>query len=738
MRQIQKLLIANRGEIACRIMRTCNELGIKTVAVYSEADRHALHVESADEAVFIGPPEARLSYLDGAKIIDAAKRTGADAIHPGYGFLSENADFAQSVIDAGIIWVGPHPKAMREMGSKTNARRLAKELGVPVVPGYDGDDQTEKTLAAEAKKIGFPIMIKASAGGGGRGIRIAHKAGELDDALKLAKQEAKSAFGDDRMIVERYVAEPRHVEVQIMGDKHGNLVHLFTRDCSIQRRHQKLIEEAPAPNLPDKVREGLHESALKLARAIKYDNAGTVEFLYDGDKEQFYFLEVNTRLQVEHPVTEAITGLDLVEMQIVASWGGELTRSIKSLDRKEEMIREMSQLRDPDDESDAQSSRSRAENWLEEFRESHRKVLDQGDIECNGVAVEVRICAEIPEEGFRPATGEITWCSDWVQHMDMIVHQARIDTGVRAGDTISPYYDSLLFKLIVHDWDRQLAVKLLARNLEVNYVAGLRTNQEYLHAAVSTDAFANAELSTHFLDRHLAKWRPRTIEETFFCIAAATVYAVNREELRFRGMGGTETPWQTLGSWRLLRNAGYPGWTNLVLGSKDRRHLCDIHGTTGAYKVRFEGTTHDVRANLDLYGLRKFDQSHRETIEIDGVSSEFRYTVEDDSIVVQRGKDQLEFRVVPRHEQYVSEAHHHAGSLNDITAPYPGLITEVLVKPGDRVEAGNHLVVMEAMKMIQHLTAQAGGVVKAVYCQPKQTVESGALLVEFEKDEPAN
>ena len=353
-RSIQKLLIANRGEIACRIVRTCEEMGIRTVAVYSEVDRHALHVESADEGFLLGPAEASKSYLNQERILEAARITGADAIHPGYGFLSENADFAQAVIDAGLVWVGPHPRAIREMGSKIHARRLAAKLDIPVVPGYDGDAQGLKKLQGEAAKIGYPLMIKASAGGGGKGIRIVNEAADFAKALDLAKKEAMAAFGDDKVILERYIAEPRHIEVQIMGDKHGNVLHFFTRDCSIQRRHQKLIEEAPAPNLPDTVREELHDAAVRIAKAIDYDNAGTVEFLYDRDAEKFYFLEVNARLQVEHPVTEEITGHDLVEIQIQSGSGNKLA-------------------------------------------------MAQSEITSTGHAIEARINAENPSNEFRPA-----------------------------------------------------------------------------------------------------------------------------------------------------------------------------------------------------------------------------------------------------------------------------------------------------------------------------------------------
>lgn len=718
-RPIQKLLIANRGEIACRIMRTCEELGIRTVAVYSEADRRALHVETADEAVFIGQPEARFSYLDGTKVIDAAKRTGADAIHPGYGFLSENAAFAEAVIDAGLVWVGPHPKAMRDMGSKTYARRLAKELGVPVVPGYDGDDQTQKALTKEAKAIGFPLMIKASAGGGGKGIRIVRDEKQFPAALKLAKQEAQSAFGDDRVIVERYVEEPRHVEVQVMGDKHGNLVHMFTRDCSVQRRHQKLIEEAPAPNLLDDVREAMHEAALTLARAIEYDNAGTVEFLYDTNTQNFYFLEMNTRLQVEHPVTEEITGLDLVELQLVAAWGGELSVPQRDGPGDRELLRD---FLDVDDDEAAALFEALGDSEPDTY------VLEQDDIEQSGVAIEVRLCAEIPEEDFRPSSGEIVSARE---PFVFDVNPARIDTGVRSGGTVSPYYDSLLMKVIAYGPNRDEAVRQLVDELEERFVIGIPTNQNYLRDVVAHDAFAAGDVTTHFIERYMAGWQPHAIDTEFFCVAAAAAYAVDIENWRFHAVDNLASPWETLGSWRLLQYAGVPGWSRLVLERDGKRYTTEFHGRAGQYEVTFDGVAHSIRIDLSPLGARSDAQDR---IEIDGISRRFGYVVRDDTISIAAGGEQAQFRIVPRSEQYVSDAHASAGSLNDVIAPYPGLITEVLVKPGDTVEAGDALVVMEAMKMIQHLSAQAGGVIKSVYCQAQQTVDAGALLVEFEKE----
>src|SRR5277367_6816914 len=385
-----KILIANRGEIACRVMRTAKRMGIATVAVFSEADADALHVAMADEARLIGPPPARESYLNGAAIIAVAKESGAEAIHPGYGFLSENAEFAEACAVAGIIFIGPPPAAMRAMGSKAAAKALMQQAGVPVVPGYHGDDQDPAHLLAEAEKIGFPVLIKASGGGGGRGMRIVNESVEFPRALDGAKREAAGAFGDDRMLIEKYLTAPRHIEVQVFADGHGNVVHLYERDCSIQRRYQKVVEEAPAPGLNKKLRQAMGEAAVAAARVVGYVGAGTVEFIVE--KDRFYFMEMNTRLQVEHPVTEAVTNTDLVEWQLRVAAGEKFTRA-------------------------------------------------QQDIPLNGHAIEVRLYAENPERGFLPATGIL-------HRLRLPVKTARVESGVREGDAVTPYYDPMIAKII--------------------------------------------------------------------------------------------------------------------------------------------------------------------------------------------------------------------------------------------------------------------------------------------------
>ncbi len=442
MRPLDKVLIANRGEIAMRVMRTCRAMGIATVAVYSDADADAPFVKLADEAVRIGPPPARESYLVINQILDAARITGAHAIHPGYGFLAENAGFSEAVADAGLIFIGPPPDVIHKLGSKQGAKRIAREASVPVVPGYDGDDQSNATLIEEAKKIGWPLLVKASAGGGGKGMRVVHAETELAEAIERARGEAKSSFGDDTLLLERYVDRPRHIEIQILGDTHGNVIHLGERECSVQRRHQKIIEEAPSPALTDAQRTEMGRAAVELGKAVGYVGAGTVEFIAD-QAGAFYFLEVNTRLQVEHPVTEAITGLDLVREQIRIARGEALGYG---------------------------SSTTR-----------------------NGWAIEVRLCAEDPEKDYLPTTGTLLA----VEVPDTV----RADLGVVAGSEIGIHYDSMLGKIIAHAPTRREAAQVLRRALEQTWVPGLVTNREHLVKILAHEAFLEGALDTHFLER---------------------------------------------------------------------------------------------------------------------------------------------------------------------------------------------------------------------------------------------
>jgi 3-methylcrotonyl-CoA carboxylase alpha subunit len=452
---IASLLIANRGEIACRVIRTARRLRIRTVAVYSDADAKALHVRMADEAVHIGPSPARESYLVGEKIIAAAKATKAQAIHPGYGFLSENADFAQSVIDAGLVWVGPKPDSIRAMGLKDAAKKLMANAGVPVTPGYLGEDQDPKRLKKESDAIGYPVLIKAVAGGGGKGMRRVDDAKGFDDALESAKREAASAFGDDRVLIEKCILSPRHIEVQVFGDSHGNVVHLFERDCSLQRRHQKVIEEAPAPGMDAETREAVCAAAVRAAQAVNYENAGTIEFIADASEglraDRIWFMEMNTRLQVEHPVTEEITGQDLVEWQLRVASGEKLPKK-------------------------------------------------QDELTINGHAIEARLYAEDPAKGFLPSVGRL-------EHFDL-GEDGRIERGVEKGDAISPFYDPMIAKLIGTGDDRSEAIGALAAILDEVEIWPVRTNAAFLFNAVLHKDFGTVRIDTNFIERHLDELVP--------------------------------------------------------------------------------------------------------------------------------------------------------------------------------------------------------------------------------------
>ena len=449
---ISKLLIANRGEIACRIIRTAREMGIATVAVYSDADAKALHVRQADEAVHIGPSPAAESYLVGEKIIAAAKQTGAEAIHPGYGFLSENAGFAQAVIDAGLIWVGPKPSSIEAMGLKDAAKKLMREAGVPVTPGYEGEDQSVERLKKEAEAIGYPVLIKAVAGGGGKGMRKVDAAADFEAALESCRREAKASFSNDEVLLEKWITSPRHIEVQVFGDSHGNVVHLFERDCSLQRRHQKVIEEAPAPGMDEATREAICAAAVRAAKAVDYEGAGTIEFIADASEglraDRIFFMEMNTRLQVEHPVTEEITGVDLVEWQLRVASGEPLPKR-------------------------------------------------QEELSINGHAIEARLYAEDPAKGFLPSTGRL-------EHFNLCDYgpSDRIETGVEEGDAISPNYDPMIAKLVTHADSREEAIDNLKQMIARSWTWPVVSNGSFLFECLDHSAFRNARLSTGFIEEH--------------------------------------------------------------------------------------------------------------------------------------------------------------------------------------------------------------------------------------------
>jgi 3-methylcrotonyl-CoA carboxylase alpha subunit len=488
-RRFRTLLIANRGEIAARVIRTAKAMGLRTVAVYSEADAGAKHVADADEAVLLGPARARDSYLNIERVIEAARQTGAEAVHPGYGFLSENAEFAQACGDAGLVFVGPTAAMMTAMGSKSGSKALMEKAGVPLVPGYHGEAQDEATLEKAADKIGFPVLVKASAGGGGRGMRVVRSAAELGPAIVSAKREAKAAFGDDRMLIEKYVDNPRHIEVQVIGDSHGNLLSLFERECTLQRRHQKVIEEAPSPTLDAKQREAVSAAARKAAAAVNYVGAGTIEFVSDG--KDVFFIEMNTRLQVEHPVTELITGINLVEWQLRVAFGEKLP-------------------------------------------------LTQEQIELNGHAIEARVYAENPTKNFMPSVGRIkTW------RMPQATDGVRIDDGYRAGDVVSPYYDAMLAKVIAWAPTRQAAIDKLNRALEETDVRGVVTNIPFLSALVTHPTVRANAIDTGFIERELTSLTATAATSGDLELGAAVAAILTDEQKAARGEA--HSPWRTFG-----------------------------------------------------------------------------------------------------------------------------------------------------------------------------------------------
>ena len=536
-----KILIANRGEIAVRVIKTARHLGIRTVAVYSEADRRALHVEMADEAICIGPAPATQSYLRGDVILEAALRTGAQAIHPGYGFLSENAGFAAACAKVGVVFIGPPIEAIRVMGSKAESKRLMSGASVPLVPGYHGAAQDFVTLASAATEIGYPVLVKASAGGGGKGMRVVRSADELGDAVAGAKRESKAAFGDDSLLLEKYLGKPRHVEIQVFADAHGNCLYLFERDCSLQRRHQKVIEEAPAPALPDALRKRMGEAAVAAARAVNYVGAGTVEFLYEHG--EFYFIEMNTRLQVEHPVTEMITGLDLVEWQLLVASGGILPRTQDQLVRR-------------------------------------------------GHAFEARVYAEDPERGFLPAIGRLTHLRPPPQSAHV-----RVDTGVRSGDEISVYYDPMIAKLIVWDEDRDAALRRLRGALAEYEVAGLTTNIGFLASIAAHPAFARCEIDTGFIEHHRddLAMSPQPVADEGLALAALAILLRGDVEAAQRSLD-PNSPWNALNGWQM--NADNQRKLRIKDADSDREVL--LHFRRGGYEVEVPGGRRLKAASVTL------------------------------------------------------------------------------------------------------------------------------------------
>ncbi|RLV59734.1 acetyl/propionyl/methylcrotonyl-CoA carboxylase subunit alpha [Parashewanella curva] len=661
---ITKLLIANRGEIACRIMDTARKMGVKTVAIYSDADANARHVAMADEAFYLGGSAPAESYLRGDAIIDVAKRAGAQAIHPGYGFLSENAEFAKACEHAGIEFVGPGSAAIDAMGSKSAAKAIMTEANVPLVPGYHGDDQSDSLLNSEADKIGFPLLIKAAYGGGGKGMRIVESKAELQNAIDSARREAASSFGNDKLLMERYLRQPRHIEVQVFADKHGNCVYLSDRDCSVQRRHQKVVEEAPAPGLSDELRKQMGEAAVAAAKAINYVGAGTVEFLFDTDNS-FYFMEMNTRLQVEHPVTELVTMQDLVEWQLKVADGQPLP-------------------------------------------------LQQNQIEVTGHSFEVRIYAEDPQNEFLPASGKL----DYLQEPEANPY-VRIDSGIRQGDVISNFYDPMIAKLIVWDKDRKLALQRMSKALEDYKISGLKHNIRFLHAIIEHPAFASENFSTDFIDRYGNELLTLTSTDAQTAQALAGLYQVLYRKQQANAMlsdhSDSTSPWSTLSGFRL--NSPKQHAVRLL---DDEHQQIDLRLTEVAngYQVIIGDNNYQLDGLLkdNLFKVQLYD--HRFTLQVAQV---------DDDFTLFTGTEQFHFKAIQAQEldQQDDAADKLKAPMNGtivthlvnagdsvkagqgllvmeamkmeytIEAPFDGTVTEFYFHPGDLVSDGSLLLDVE-------------------------------------------
>ena len=666
-----KILIANRGEIACRVMATARRMGIATVAVYSDADAEARHVSFADEAYRIGPAPAAESYLRTDAILEAAKRSGAEAIHPGYGFLSENGDFAAACASAGIVFIGPPPAAIAAMGDKSAAKALMEKAGVPLVPGYHGERQDASFLAGEARKIGFPVLVKASAGGGGKGMRIVRTPAEFEGALQGAKREAVASFGDERVLLEKYIERPRHIEVQVFGDMHGNMVHLFERDCSVQRRHQKVLEEAPAPGMTGMRRKAMGEAAVTAAKAVGYVGAGTVEFLVAPDGA-FFFMEMNTRLQVEHPVTEMITGIDLVQWQLRVAAGEPLP-------------------------------------------------LTQDQLGIRGHAIEARIYAENPEKEFLPSTGTLKHLrTPPAIEFEVGIEPVRVDSGVRQGDAISPHYDPMIAKLIVWGDTRDMALGRMRAALTGFEVVGPATNVEFLGQVVRSRPFAAAELDTGLIERgrDTLFGKKETLPDEIVAAAACAELAAEEDAAgeHARATGDPHSPWHRVDGWRLNQGSHH----SFVFSNGEEKREATVDFLADGYRLRIGNR------ECALASERLADGAFR--LALDGHAFAVR--------AVRNGEDWHLFasgacyRLRLESELYGMDIEAGGASL---AAPMPGKVIQVLVETGARVEKGAPLVILEAMKMEHTIVAPHAGAVKEIYFNAGDQVSEGAELLKLEE-----
>jgi 3-methylcrotonyl-CoA carboxylase alpha subunit len=669
-----KILIANRGEIACRVATTARRLGIRTVAVFSAADAQAKHVALCDEAVAIGGNAPKESYLQWQRIIAAAKATGAQAIHPGYGFLSENEDFAQACADAGLVFIGPPASAIAAMGSKSAAKSLMEEAGVPLVPGYHGADNDAALLAREAQRIGYPVLIKASAGGGGKGMRRVDRPEDFADALASCQREAQNSFGDAHVLVERYVLKPRHIEIQVFADAHGQAVHLFERDCSVQRRHQKVLEEAPAPGMTAERRAQMGEAAVAAARAVGYVGAGTVEFIAEPDG-RFYFMEMNTRLQVEHPVTEAITGHDLVEWQLRVACG-------EALPARQEELR------------------------------------------IHGHAIEARLCAENPEAGFLPATGTLhvaRWPQEHVAFMRNAdgegFHDAaavRVDAGVREGDAISPHYDSMIAKLIVWGESRAQALARMDAALARTHIAGLHTNVAFLRRCVATASFRSADLDTALIERERSALFDAPGLPLPLACAAAMAHTL-AEEARTEGAD----PFSRRDAWRLHGSARRR--FEMEDGSGQRHGLVLERRHDGQAWLHLGGHAH-------AFASRALADGEYE-VTLDGGHQRLHVYARGEQINVFAAAGNASLRELDPLAHAADAAGAEGGRL---AAPMPGKVVAFFVKAGDAVQRGQALAVMEAMKMEHTLNAPSDGTVTELLYSPGDQLAEGAELLRLQ------
>nr|WP_317200197.1 acetyl/propionyl/methylcrotonyl-CoA carboxylase subunit alpha [uncultured Psychrobacter sp.] len=698
-----KILIANRGEIACRVAATAKRLGVRTVAVYSDADRHAKHVSVCDEAIYLGGSAPKDSYLKGDEIIAIAKDRGAEAIHPGYGFLSENADFAQACQDAGIAFIGPSADAIRAMGGKSESKRLMEAANVPLIPGYHGDNQDAAFLKEKADAIGYPILIKASAGGGGKGMRIVENSGDFNDLLDSCRREAITSFGDDQVLIEKYALKPRHIEIQVFGDSHGNYVHLFERDCSVQRRHQKVLEEAPAPGVDESMREAMGTAAIEAARAVDYVGAGTVEFIVEqrGGEMSFYFMEMNTRLQVEHPVSEAITGVDLVEWQLRVAAGLPLPKS-------------------------------------------------QEELAINGHAIEARICAENPDNNFLPATGTL-FTYQKPKHSTFIIDDVRIDDGVREGDVISPFYDSMIAKLIVHAPTREQALAKMDQALGQTRIVGLPNNVAFLRYVINTDSFSQANLDTALIEREAdVLFDQQPLELSTLVTTAIVQQLAGESSARLSSTQNDNDPFgQPTGfraytdyarSFSLVYNeqsyvARISDWHNVSANSATSKGNDQASSFTLTIEKSADQDADDKQAAPESL-TRVFEgqvsynsnDAHNHTLWLDGARVSAQSWVHNERVHVftDRGRDQIALVNIMA---YAGEESAAVGSLK---SPMPGQVVAFKVNVGDSVKKGEPLAVIEAMKIEHTITAPTDGVVAELLFGAGDLVADGDELLRID------